>query len=1303
MVDMARSLDRIKALDSNSDAATAVEEAASIVNERPQRAEPVLKWLLNDANPKLRALPDAWAIIVRATRVLQPSVAARTLGANGFLAKVRQALEDAPDNLVVIRKALQLIVEKATISDSSSDLSEPQFRAMLSIDSGAAAAFFQTWIQSILRTSADTNYVTLAVKVWDLRKKGPSDNELFSEHCLVPVTQLLAKLNGEQPTATSEHKRKRGAERSVSPVHDLLERLVVRHVFQPARTAFFEARPKAEGLSETSMKPYGKTDLVSRLTTLAKYLEGHPKSSIPDAESALPLLLDAALRSEIVSTPKQRLRERPWVDALFGALSEPISRTLDCLILVEMVHVLQRRDASLSLETLAGTLRGRENQWNLIEAALKLDPSVFVTNPGLSDRIFESLSEHAFFGTAEAGQDDLKLTWARGIMKPLIKAYAQNRGLSDFLRRWYGQLKQHPLHLKYDWSVWTDVSIKSLLIEVYDLSDTQLSDVVGNLLRPITATLSLMDTEEVAFGLVGTPRHQQLNELDATLVVLDAVCCAMTMDESSSIAQELLEKLVALLEKLAANNISRWMERFGGTAMWSLMAHLIRLSQEDQHAKKVLSLAEGLLLGNGASTLVAAVCDRLAGNEDAQNEVGKYANVMVMKAKDGTENLTRHPKLAGLLLPETRKVLITRLFNEDFAALDAVREVALRCTHATLAKELFETACEELATSACEQRATQLLSGWPLAAMTRQQREEVLNQISTIQRELFTKGATEEKVIRRRLSFVIKLMEVPNATSLLATDVAQVWSLGFPADPEGKRLQDKGIICDESTLALLDEATRLTCSLVLATQDQERSRSYLMTVSQYAKKYMKLVSKHEKPSALETLRRIKVSLTTLEVGIDTAAYELSESRWPHRDGKLAGRYTAALMREGRALSQATQDIGQDERVRFAAILDALAAFPLTLLGGDKAEVEKYVHGLRDLVSPAIEIAQSNESSQRPVTGLTLDTFTKCYQVLCRCGTPESGLPFASVAESLLRENLRAQEHHAIITNFRDGVSRLPPDELARVLQQLMLHGSLSRHQLQLLNVVIPFVSKTTIDADPAAVLSLSRLLEHVRQARDFTTYNGNIACILTLLRDKPFLTSQNLIEETTEAALDIANRSLSASTGAVVYTDLCRITHLVFSKYRSRLQGRMPSIVLLLETLLAQLFQPQKRTLRWKSAWVPNAQHARSFSRLLTLLCNPPVKRARNELVDENRKTRANTGKYMQWVLHRYCKEILQGRLGDGIREALMPGLWAMIEVMEMDGAEGIKSLSASMNNSERAVLRGMYDDWRRFGKWDGA
>jgi nucleolar pre-ribosomal-associated protein 2 len=60
------------------------------------------------------------------------------------------------------------------------------------------------------------------------------------------------------------------------------------------------------------------------------------------------------------------------------------------------------------------------------------------------------------------------------------------------------------------------------------------------------------------------------------------------------------------------------------------------------------------------------------------------------------------------------------------------------------------------------------------------------------------------------------------------------------------------------------------------------------------------------------------------------------------------------------------------------------------------------------------------------------------------------------------------------------------------------------------------------------------------------------------------------------------------------------------------------------------------------------------------------------------------------------------GSLGEGVREALLPGLWAVIEAMEVYSQDAIKSLSAAVNNSERAVLRSVYEDWKRFGKWEG-
>jgi nucleolar pre-ribosomal-associated protein 2 len=71
-------------------------------------------------------------------------------------------------------------------------------------------------------------------------------------------------------------------------------------------------------------------------------------------------------------------------------------------------------------------------------------------------------------------------------------------------------------------------------------------------------------------------------------------------------------------------------------------------------------------------------------------------------------------------------------------------------------------------------------------------------------------------------------------------------------------------------------------------------------------------------------------------------------------------------------------------------------------------------------------------------------------------------------------------------------------------------------------------------------------------------------------------------------------------------------------------------------------------------------------------------------------------------VLHYYCTRVLSSTPAEGLRDALTQGLWSMIEAIEINNADGIKSLSSAMTNSEREILRSIYEDWKRFGKWRG-
>ena len=73
-------------------------------------------------------------------------------------------------------------------------------------------------------------------------------------------------------------------------------------------------------------------------------------------------------------------------------------------------------------------------------------------------------------------------------------------------------------------------------------------------------------------------------------------------------------------------------------------------------------------------------------------------------------------------------------------------------------------------------------------------------------------------------------------------------------------------------------------------------------------------------------------------------------------------------------------------------------------------------------------------------------------------------------------------------------------------------------------------------------------------------------------------------------------------------------------------------------------------------------------------------------------------------MLHAFVRMLLHGRLGDGVREKLTPGMWAIIDVMDMSGSEEgrVKVLGASMNKAELALLRREYEAWKGAGSWKG-
>jgi Urb2/Npa2 family. len=120
-----------------------------------------------------------------------------------------------------------------------------------------------------------------------------------------------------------------------------------------------------------------------------------------------------------------------------------------------------------------------------------------------------------------------------------------------------------------------------------------------------------------------------------------------------------------------------------------------------------------------------------------------------------------------------------------------------------------------------------------------------------------------------------------------------------------------------------------------------------------------------------------------------------------------------------------------------------------------------------------------------------------------------------------------------------------------------------------------------------------------------------------------------------------------------------------------------------------------------------DASHAVHYTRLLTSLCDPSVSAVsrptqsgpgHEALIDQTKKAKRVAGQYLQYVIMEYAESSLRGALKPEVKAAVTPGLYAALDVMSRDT---MRALNAGLDVSGRAVFKGLYDDYVKFGKWN--
>ena len=204
-----------------------------------------------------------------------------------------------------------------------------------------------------------------------------------------------------------------------------------------------------------------------------------------------------------------------------------------------------------------------------------------------------------------------------------------------------------------------------------------------------------------------------------------------------------------------------------------------------------------------------------------------------------------------------------------------------------------------------------------------------------------------------------------------------------------------------------------------------------------------------------------------------------------------------------------------------------------------------------------------------------------------------------------------------------------------------------------------------------------------------------------------------------QIAITTSSQGPNISNAApIIFERLCRLLSVVLGRYRIRLGGRhhllLPALYGLLRCLFAadpgslttpsQLLFHSKLPpwIHWTAARSAH-ESAPYLTRLLTSICDPTpssVKRAhRNSLTDETKKARNTAGQYMLYFIAEYTDCQLNGRIEVQAKAALMPGLYAVLDAM---GKEVMRAMNAKMSSSQKAIFKALYEDYVRFGKWDG-
>jgi nucleolar pre-ribosomal-associated protein 2 len=1157
----------------------------------------------------------------------------------------------SPDPVLLFRAisaVLRSIMGTAT-ADSSYDSTQTELMKMvLRTESAQAARILKFWITAVQKLTARTPMqaaeldLSMVLEIWELRMIDANDNtgsssDDFANECLVPTLQLVEDLKRMRPVTAGQHYT-----RTLDLTLQALDRLLSRHLLAPARSAFFNEVPadSKEDLSrqEASVLTNSLGPLRAILLQTAQIEDAGEvvPSSLASSSKAIGHLLDLAIRASPSRTPKARLAERPWIQAVFLSLAECVGCSLNAApehatsksavaALRSALDVLRFHNVTIGSAVLRDLFwyhcgvkypehGEKQVHWVLIAALIELDASIFATEPrsvsnsskdqqaDLTEFLFDKISNTEFKGAAftdiqslpdhaETAQEESRGLILRSIITPLISAFSRNRNMLGFMRRWDDQLvkayrfeNRRALKEKKE-LIWEDRVLTQALAELFEQSLTQgqiatLLEEHAIRMNALSDALMVQTKEDVKVRKLAAYK-----EAASSAVIVPAILQATQSDDTLTTLRPQLHSLLELYAKWICDDQYSTYTRL--SLSWCTLCQLMaKLWPIEIHAS--LQLQQQTL----HPLIEKAAKDMTQGRQDTGGRKvdSRTRAAAIMFSFDACERLRAVPG-SEVLVQDTTREILKSLSASQLEAKELAETMTQFCAN-------FVQLLGDLDAQAARQSILTMLIR--LSTFDEDSRDSISGSLS---QAVFTEGNlalhdaycaalsdaldNEDNSDLRQVVLSSLLQIQPTALArerrkAILDRMSTLWTAG-PREALGIFSAIVQLMEVPNASAKISTDGGIIFDIALQIQKQGlNSRTILQQLQLLCQRTLAhIVPNQSQAQSRVFLGEYQKRLNSLTQGAKkvspTGLAMLRATILEQKDSQLLG-----VKQHITLLKQCLTDDGTDgtDTASFEDVLDAFDELSPALLG-DTTSLKATTSWLRTWIKENADLDSYITSSQSGSVEVA-QYVARLHKLVARYRLYPDSKWLVALTKKLLCSPLPDEQQKLVLVSIAEVLTPLETSEKLSLVPLLSDNDnpyvqSASYSILKVLVSTLP--DKISTDAvikqkQHSLLPKICGLLVETSNAVRFSVLMDTID---TILNHKASLTTQHSVECVLAVLVKLTSRTspdLPAEYASKIFVRLCETSRLLLLVHRNKLGGRSHILLPLLQNLLFCLFMP---------------------------------------------------------------------------------------------------------------------------------